>query len=143
MNKPSAVQAKIQFDIPRPCVCDVISMAESRELQEMEKSIYAVASNGPAQESPVSDQAARAPFYLLFDGSGNILETLENPVSPVTGRAAPQAVGFLAGRGIRALLAARFGQKMLRELDSIGVDPVEANGPVKTAISLFLESSGA
>ena len=107
----------------------------------MKKSIYAVASNGPAKESPVSDQAARSPFYLLFDESGNILERLENPVSPVTGRAAPQAVGFLAGWGIHAFLAARFGEKMLRELDSIGVDAVEANGPVGTAISLFLESS--
>ena len=106
----------------------------------MENDIYAIASDGPAKGSRVSDQAARAPFYLLFDDSGTILEALGNPVSPVTGRAAPQAAGFLAGRGIHALLAARFGQKMLRELDSIGVDPVEASGTVETAISRFLES---
>jgi predicted Fe-Mo cluster-binding NifX family protein len=116
-------------------------MTETGELQEMGKSIYAVASIGPAKESRVSDQAARAPFYLLFDDSGNILETLQNPVSAATGRAAPQAVGFLAGRDIHALLAERFGQKMLRELDSIHVDAVEASGSVESAIGLFLESS--
>ena len=104
--------------------------------------LYAIASNSPSVESQVSNQAARAPHYLLFDDVGNILEASVNPVSDAAGHAAPQAVEFLAGKGVSGLVAASFGHKMLSELAARGIDQFEAQGPVEAAIRTYLEGQG-
>lgn len=95
---------------------------------------YAIASNGAAIESNISDQAARAPFYLLFDQSGNLLKALKNPYSDTGGRAAPQAAQFLAKVGVTKLIAERFGHKMISELAAKGIGCLESEGSVVSAI---------
>ncbi len=95
---------------------------------------YAVASNGAAKEANISDQAARAPFYLLFDRSGNLLEALRNPFSDTAGRAAPQAAQFLAEAGVTTLIAERFGHKLVSELISKEIGHLESKGSVESAI---------
>jgi len=94
----------------------------------MDNTLYAVASEGASLESPVSDQAARAPCYLLFDASGHLMETLANPVSEVSRGAAPEAVELLAARGVTLLVAKRFGKKMISELASAGIRHKESGG---------------
>lgn len=100
--------------------------------------MYAIASNEATKESNVSDLAARAPFYLLFDLSGNLLEVLKNPFADTSGRAAPQAAEFLAGAGVTKLVAEKFGHKMVIELDSKGIDHLESKGAVESVIRKIL-----
>jgi predicted Fe-Mo cluster-binding NifX family protein len=106
----------------------------------MDGRCYAVAADGATAESQVSDQAARAPCYLLFDDTGKLRETLANPFSAAAGRAAPQAVELLAGKGADAVIAARFGHKMLSELASAGIGHAELTGSAAAAIRAFLEA---
>lgn len=99
---------------------------------------YAVASNKAETDSDISAQAARAPFYLLFDQSGNLLTSLRNPFSDTPGRAAPQAAKFLAEAGVTKLIAERFGRKMLSELASRGIGSLESKGSVEAAIKRYV-----
>jgi predicted Fe-Mo cluster-binding NifX family protein len=96
----------------------------------MDKKLYAVASQGQALESRVSDQAARAPCFLIFDASGNLLEKLANPVSDASRGAAPRAVDLLASRRITLLVAARFGKRIIRELAQAGIGHKQSSGQV-------------
>jgi predicted Fe-Mo cluster-binding NifX family protein len=105
---------------------------------DMDNTLYAVASEGASPESRVSDQAARAPCYLIFDASGEFLETIANPVSDVSRGAAPQAVELLAARGVTLLVAARFGKKMIRELATAGIRHEESGGEAGHVVQAFL-----
>lgn len=100
--------------------------------------MFAIASNGAAKESNVSKHAARAPFFLLFDQSGKLLKAEKNPFSDTSGRAAPQAVELLARAGVTKLVAGKFGDNMVSELDSKGIDYLESKGTVKSAIREIL-----
>jgi len=105
----------------------------------MIKEKYAIAANGPTKVSVISDLAARAPFYLLFDQSGNFLEALKNPLADTPGRAAPQAAQLLAQAGVTKTVAGKFGHKMVSELISKGIDHLESKGTVESAITGLLE----
>ena len=96
----------------------------------MDNTLYAVASEGASLDSQVSDQAARASCYLFFDASGDLLYALANPVCNVPRGAAPKAVELLATRCVTLLVAARFGQKMIRELEVAGIRRQESKGEV-------------
>ncbi|MEJ2316874.1 MAG: NifB/NifX family molybdenum-iron cluster-binding protein [Gammaproteobacteria bacterium] len=104
----------------------------------MDNTLYAVASEGASPESRVSDQAARAPCYLIFDARGDFLETIANPLSDVSRGAAPQAVELLAMKGIGFLIAARFGKKILHELAAAGIEYTQSSGQVGHVMRAFL-----
>ena len=131
-------QVSFQFDSLSHCVCDVPGKEKpSIESAVMDKTLYAVASEGTSLDSQVSDQAARAPCYQIFDASGDLLETIANPVSDVSRGAAPQAVELLAARGVTLLFAARFGKKMIRELAVAGIRHKESRGEVGHVMRVF------
>ena len=132
-------QVQFQFDSLSRCVCDVLEKSKKPSIESagMDKTLYAVASEGTSLDSQVSDQAARAPCYLIFDASGDLLETLANPVSEVSRGAAPKAVELLATRGITLLVAARFGKKMIRELEVAGIRHKESRGEVGHVMQIF------
>lgn len=51
----------------------------------MGKEKIAIASKGDTRKSSVSDQAARCPYYLIFDRSGSLLEAIVNPCKEMAG----------------------------------------------------------
>lgn len=136
-------QVRFQFDSFSYCVCDVPGKTTVILINaEMDNTLYAVASEGASPESRVSDQAARAPCYLIFNASGDLLEAVANPVSDVSRGAAPQAVELLAARGVTLLVAARFGKKMIRELAMAGIRYKESGGEVGPVVQALLNHEG-
>jgi predicted Fe-Mo cluster-binding NifX family protein len=83
--------------------------------------IIAIASTGPDPDAPVSAQAARAPYYLLFDAQGEMVEALGNPYADTGHGAAPKAAALLAEKGVDELLAGEFGSRLLEELQARGI----------------------
>jgi len=100
----------------------------------MSEEKYAVASDGSEIKWIISDHAARASFYLLFNPSGDLLVVLKNPFSGSSGHAAPQVAQFLAEQGVSKLIAGRFGRKLVSELISKGIGYRELHGSVESAI---------
>jgi predicted Fe-Mo cluster-binding NifX family protein len=132
-------QVRFQFDSLSRCVCDVQAKSVSLIVPAaMDNTLYAVASEGASPESRVSDKAARAPCYLIFDARGDFLETIANPLTDVSRGAAPQAVELLAMKGVGFLIAARFGKKMLYELAAAGIRHKESRGDAGHVVRAFL-----
>jgi predicted Fe-Mo cluster-binding NifX family protein len=99
----------------------------------------AVSSEGTFPSSQVSAIAARCPYFLVFDGKGKLLETLENPYRTAAGGAGSQVVGFLAGKGTTVVVAGAFGQNMVRGMQAKGIRYLEFKGTVADAVKKALK----
>ncbi|MDX9787376.1 MAG: NifB/NifX family molybdenum-iron cluster-binding protein [Desulfobacterales bacterium] len=73
----------------------------------------AVASEGTTADAPISIQAARCPYFLLFNNQGQLVEAVANPLSREARGAGPQVVEFLSGKGVHTVVAGEFGARMI------------------------------
>lgn len=97
----------------------------------------AIAAMAPGTDAQIAEQGARAPFFLLFDEKGELLEALSNPFSAVDRGAAPQAVVLLANKGVTLLVAGAFGQRFVSELRERGIEHVRLSGQVADVMPLL------
>ena len=115
-------------------LASVIALASEIEVLKI-----AVASAGKTADSPVSDRAARSPYYLLFDGSGELVRIIENPHKNTERGAGPKAAQFLAKEGINAVIAQTFGGKMVSALKSNGIVYYERKGKAEDVVKEVLK----
>ena len=94
----------------------------------------AIAATAPELNGQIAMHGARAPFYLLFDEQGNMLEVLANPVVQAEGGAAPQAALFLADKGVTLLAAGDFGSRFVSELEEKGIGHAQMSGLIADVI---------
>ena len=106
---------------------------------EMEKTKIAVASSDKTAKASVSNEAAKCPYYLIFDSKGELTEVIDNPYKNASGGAGPSAANFLAQRGVTIVIAGSFGSKMINALESKGVVHFESKGSVGDAVKKALE----
>jgi predicted Fe-Mo cluster-binding NifX family protein len=102
-------------------------------MEELKMTI-AIAATAPELNGQIAMHGARAPFYLLFDEQGNMLEVLANPVVQAEGGAAPQAALFLADKGVTLLAAGDFGNRFISELGERGIRHVLVSGLIADVI---------
>jgi len=100
---------------------------------------FAVASSDETAEASVSNEAAKCPYYLIFDSKGELTEVIDNPYKNASGGAGPSAANFLAQRGVTIVIAGSFGSKMINALESKGVVHFESKGSVGDAVKKALE----
>ena len=98
----------------------------------------AVASSGKTEKASVSNRAARCPYYLIFDGSGELVEVVDNPYD-TGGGAGPSAASFLAKAGVTMVIAGDFGPKMTNALKNNRITPFRFKGSVGDAVKIALE----
>jgi len=77
----------------------------------------AVASTGKDKNSNISKVAGRAPHYLIFDESGEILETISNPFSTGGGGAGYGVAKMLADKDVNTIVAGEFGPNMIEAMN--------------------------
>ena len=106
---------------------------------EMKKMKIAVASSGKTTKASVSNEAAKCPYYLIFDSKGKLTEVIDNPYGDASGGAGPSAVNFLAQRGVTMVIAVNFGSKMINTLKSKGIAHFRFKGSVGDAVKRALE----
>jgi len=94
----------------------------------------AVASNGQEKSGQVSIEAGRAPYYLIFDKAGKMLETAANPHVSAVGGAGGSTADFLAEKKVNVVIAGRFGPKMTAALDAANIKYIEKQGIVINVI---------
>lgn len=85
-------------------------------------------------ESDVAKQAGRAPFYLIFDEAGELVETIKNPFSRGGGGAGPGVAKMLADQSIDKIIAGKFGDRVILALGEREVDFEERKGIVQDII---------
>ncbi len=96
--------------------------------------IIAIAAMAPEVDTQIAMYSARAPYFLLFDERGNMLEVLANPFTQVDRGAAPQSALFLADKGVTLLAAGEFGQRFVSELEQRDIKYVQKSGLISDAI---------
>ena len=106
--------------------------------QQNRSDMVAVAASDKTASAPVSNQAGRSPFFLLFDRQGTFVEAVDNPYKDA-GNAGIPALDFLAGKGVKVLVAEGFGSKIVEVMKSKGMRPVEFKGNAKDAVKKALE----
>jgi len=98
------------------------------------KATIAVAAEGQTPSAQVSKLAARAPYFLLFDDKGQLAEAVANPHQQAAGGAGPQAVDFLAAKGVKTVIAGEFGVKMTEAMTGKGMTFKTAAGSAAEAV---------
>jgi predicted Fe-Mo cluster-binding NifX family protein len=94
----------------------------------------AIAAAGPHADTETDIHGARAPYYLLFDSNGALLEALENPYARAERGAAPKVAAMLADKKVELLAAGKFGSRLLSELDDRAIAHVLKQGRVSDVI---------
>jgi predicted Fe-Mo cluster-binding NifX family protein len=103
-----------------------------------ERVTIAVASDGNDRNAQVSHVAAKAPYFLIFDGNGDLAEALSNPYSDASRGAGRSVVPFLAQKGVDFVVAGRFGENMIRGMEDRGIRYLEFEGGVEAALEKAL-----
>lgn len=101
--------------------------------------IIAVASDGKTLKDSVSQLAGRCPYFLFIDGTGKLLEAVDNPYAETIGGAGVSAANFLAERNVTIVIAGMFGNKMKNVLETKEIAYFESQGIVEEVIKKVLE----
>ena len=109
--------------------------------QPQQAQIIAVAALERTEKGQVSQKAARAPYYLIFDWSGKILEVIPNPFFDAAGGAGPKVADLLAEKNVTVVVAGAFGYKMTKALEAKGIKLHETTGIVKKTVEELIRSN--
>ena len=104
-----------------------------------DKTRIAVVSKGNAAASDVSPEAARGPYFLIFDGKGVFIEALNNPHKNAGGGASALVVDFLSGKGATTIVAGTFGDKMVAAMKAKRINYLEFVGTAADAVKKVVQ----
>ncbi len=82
----------------------------------------------------VSKAAARSLFFLIFDGSGALLETVDNPYKTARKKASASVIPFLEQKGVTMIVAGNFGDNMIQAMKDRGIEALEFRGSAEEAV---------
>lgn len=99
----------------------------------------AVAAADKVPAAAVIDQPASAPYFLFFDGTGKLLEAIENPYKNAE-TPGPEVINFLAGKEATIVVAGFFGPKIVEVAKAKGMTPVTFKGSAQDAVKKVLQS---
>ncbi len=101
----------------------------------------AIASTGKTKNDDVDEKAGRAPFYLIFNESEELVETIDNPFSFGSGGAGFSVAKMLADKNIEIVIAGKFGSKMVDAMEERGLKYYEFDGKVSDALTSILNQT--
>ena len=96
--------------------------------------VIAIASETTEETGLVSREAARSPYYLVFAGTGELLEVIYNPYSGEREGAGQAIINLLALKGINLVVAESFGPAMIDAMEARGMKHLEFRGVAKDAV---------
>jgi predicted Fe-Mo cluster-binding NifX family protein len=82
----------------------------------------------------VAYHGGRAPFYLIFDEHGNLLEGFSNPFSEMERHAGYEVSQMMAEEGVDVVIAGLLGPTMISELSARGIRCVTKSGSAQNAV---------
>jgi len=114
-------------------VMSVVAYATQKETVKI-----AVASNSKEATAPIGRKADISPCYLIFNGTGELIEAVDNPYKDVQGGAGLQTTDVLVGKGVTVVIAETFGGKMIEAMRSNKLDYYQLQGTVFDAVKMVL-----
>ncbi len=90
-------------------------------------------------DSEVSQRAGRAPYFLVFNEKGELLEEIKNPFTVGGGGAGIAVAKMLADKGVEAVIAGSIGGNMMTALEERGLKAYQREGKAKEVLKEVLE----
>ena len=100
----------------------------------------AIAAVGDSVTSEISKRAGRAPYYLVFDGNGVFLKSLENPSQNLGRGASTGVVNLLIKESVKTVIAGKFGDKMKKLLETNKIEYHEHAGIAKEIVETIIKN---
>jgi len=97
-----------------------------------QKGNICVATKEKSSGALVSDLAAQAPYLLIFDAKGNLLEAVENPVKGKN-EAGKLMISFLLEKGVTAIIGRDYCGDIIDILKNRGISPYNVEGSAAEA----------
>ncbi len=88
----------------------------------------AVAATTNTATAEISLHSGRTPYFLTFDGDGNLLKVITYPYAETKRGAGQRSVALLAEQGIDLLIGGRFGPTIKEEFARKGIRFIEKSG---------------
>ncbi|MGD8927313.1 MAG: NifB/NifX family molybdenum-iron cluster-binding protein [Thioalkalispiraceae bacterium] len=95
----------------------------------------AIASESKKPDAQVSQHAARAAYYLLYDDSGTLQQVFANPGAEAERGAGPKAAHALQQLGVQIVVAGDFGDRFVAELEAAGIQHIQKEGVITDVIA--------
>jgi len=94
----------------------------------------AISSVGEEENSEISKEGGRAPYYLIFE-DGKLVKTIKNPFRVGGGGAGFSVAEMLSDEKVDLVVSGQFGQNMIGALENKGMKYKEMSGiTVKEAL---------
>ena len=103
-----------------------------------QKGKICVATNEKSSKSAVSKQAGLAPFFLIFDGKGKMVEAIENPYKDKEG-AGKSVAELLRNKGVTVVVAEEFGGQIVEVMKGKGIKAIPFKGSAVEAVKKVLQ----
>jgi predicted Fe-Mo cluster-binding NifX family protein len=104
-----------------------------------QKGKICVATKEKSSEAAVSDLAAQAPYFLIFDGKGNFIEAIDNPFKGKN-QAGKLMIGFLVEKGVTAIIGRDYCGDIIDILKNKGISPYNFEGSAAEAAAQVAQS---
>ncbi|MGM0482540.1 MAG: NifB/NifX family molybdenum-iron cluster-binding protein [Patescibacteria group bacterium] len=98
----------------------------------------AISADNKDKKSKISSLGGRAPYYLIFNEKGELLEALSNPFTKDRGGAGVSTAKMLAEKEVNIVISGTFGGKMANVLEDEGIKHYEKEGSVEDVLREFL-----
>jgi predicted Fe-Mo cluster-binding NifX family protein len=103
-----------------------------------QKGKICVATNEKSSKAAVSKQAGLAPFFLIFDGKGKMVEAIENPYKDKEG-AGKSVAELLRNKGVTVVVAEEFGGQIVEVMKGKGIKAIPFKGSAVEAVKKVLQ----
>ena len=119
---------------------DLVADDKSINRDTQSAAVIAVSAVGDSELSEISDKAARAPYFLIFDNRGLFVKAIKNPAQNRRGGASTQVTALLKKESVKTLIAVKFGTKMENNLKSAGIQYLKHSGIAKEVVDKIINS---
>ena len=92
------------------------------------------------KEAEISVMAGRAPYFLIFDKSANLLEVVKNPFV-VGGGAGYGVARMLVDKGVDVVVAGKFGGNFVSVLEDKGIKYFERTGKANKVVLVITKDA--
>ena len=99
----------------------------------------AIATINKKEDSKISSRGGRAPYFLIFNENGELLESVSNPFAIGGGGAGISVAQMLADKKVDVVVAEVIGGNMRSALEERGVKYYEKRGVAKEIVQEIID----